>query len=373
MAKQAVTNIGISESGLAAERELEKMKIRKQRIKNFTWSAFLGIILCCGVLFTACGGNRTDEENRTNEENGTDEENRINEERADEGNGADASVLEHEWEEEETQKEIPEKTQDTEDVTEQNKEKFYQLAKEQGLDETEAQVYYERLCEDDVFRDGTAVLISLYIEDLDGNGQKDMIAMVQEGAFYLYGEGGIYFYMNEDEAYCFREDYYPFSKNLNVVTGDFDNDGNVEIVFESMGTGCGGAGDWYVVMLKYKNHGMEEMKLPAEPDERHYIRVQVTQEMQKDTYSAYCPYLDETIFFEAENHSEPNQVRVVGGSMSDYFNICSMEYEGRDALVVSEYLCGEGGTVHCVGIARFLMLWEKDGSSRIEKWWIDQR
>lgn len=367
MAKQAVTNIGISESGLAAERELEKMKIRKQRIKNFTWSAFLGIILCCGALFIACGGSWSNEENRT------DEENRINEERADEGNGAGASVLEHEWEEEETQKEIPEKTQDTEDVTEQNKEKFYQLAQEQGLDEAEAQVYYERLCEDDVFRDGTAVLISLYIEDLDGNGQKDMIAMVQEGAFYLYGEGGIYFYMNEDEAYCFREDYYPFCKNLNVVTGDFDNDGNVEIVFESMGTGCGGAGDWYVVMLKYKNHGMEEMKLPAEPDERHYIRVQVTQEMQKDTYSAYCPYLDETIFFEAENHSEPNQVRVVGGSMSDYFNICSMEYEGRDALVVSEYLCGEGGTVHCVGIARFLMLWEKDGSSRIEKWWIDQR
>ena len=168
MAKQAVTNIGISESGLAAERELEKMKIRKQRIKNFTWSAFLGIILCCGVLFTAWGGNRSNEENRT------DEENRINEERADEGNGADASVLEHEWEEEETQKEIPEKTQDTEDVTEQNKEKFYQLAQEQGLDEAEAQVYYERLCEDDVFRDGTAVLISLYIEDLDGNGQKDI-------------------------------------------------------------------------------------------------------------------------------------------------------------------------------------------------------
>ena len=44
----------------------------------------------------------------------------------------------------------------------------------------------------------------------------------------------------------------------------------------------------------------------------------------------------------------------------------------RDALVVSEYLCGEGGNVHCVGIARFLLLWEQDGSGRIEKWWIEE-
>lgn len=62
---------------------------------------------------------------------------------------------------------------------------------------------------------------------------------------------------------------------------------------------------------------------------------------------------------------------MVGGNVRGFYNICSMEYEGRDALVVSEYLNGEGGNVHCVGTARFLILWEKDGSSRIVKWWID--
>lgn len=224
-----------------------------------------------------------------------------------------------------------------------------------------------------MLRDGTAELTCLLIEDLDGNGQKDMIAMVQEGERCLYGEGCIYFYMNEDPSYCFRDDDYPFLFELDVVTGDFDDDGNTEIVFESRGTGNGAAGDWHLRILKYKDHCMEKMDFPSEScegDDRE-IHIKVTQEMQANTYSAYCPYLDETITFEAENIFEPNQTRVVGGNVRGYYNICSMEYEGRDALVVSEYLCGEGGNVHCVGEAKFMILWEKDGSGRIVKWWID--
>lgn len=237
----------------------------------------------------------------------------------------------------------------------------------------EAKQYYERLCEDNVLRDGTAELTCLLIEDLDGNGQKDMIAMVQEGERCLYGEGCIYFYMNEDPPYCFRDDDYPFLFELDVGTGDFDDDGNTEIVFESRGTGNGAAGDWHLRILKYKDHSMEKMDFPSEScegDDRE-IHIKVTQEMQANTYSAYCPYLDETITFEAENIFEPNQARVVGGNARGYYNICGMEYEGRDALVVSEYLCGEGGNVHCVGEAKFMILWEKDGSGRIVKWWID--
>lgn len=89
-------------------------------------------------------------------------------------------------------------------------------------------------------------------------------------------------------------------------------------------------------------------------------------------YSAYCPYLDETIAFEAENIFEPGETRIVGNNVGGYCKAYGTEYEGRDALVVSEYLCGEGGNVHCVGIARFLLLWEQDGSGRIEKWWIEE-
>ena len=64
------------------------------------------------------------------------------------------------------------------------------------------------------FEDGTGVFSSLWIEDLDGNGQKDMVVMVQTGELYLYGEGTIYFYMNEDEAYRFEDCDFRFSMNL---------------------------------------------------------------------------------------------------------------------------------------------------------------
>lgn len=304
------------------------MQMKKFRIIILLW-----VSICCGMIFAACG----------------------------------------EQEASETEENAQEAVQAAEERKKRNEEKFYEEAQALEVDREEAKRYYERLCEDNVFLDGTAELTDLLIEDLDGNGQKDMAAMVQEGEFYLYGEGCIYFYMNEDPAYCFRDDDYPFLFDLDVVTGDFDDDGHTEIVFESRGTGNGAAGDWHLRILKYKDHSMEKMDFPSESyegDDRE-IYIEVTQESQKNTYSAYCPYLDEKITFEAENIFEPHQARVVGGIVRGYYNICSMEYEGRDALVVSEYLSGEGGNVHCVGKAKFMILWEKDGSGRIVKWWID--
>lgn len=327
-------------------------------MKNFRYIILLWIGVCCGIIFTACGEKETGGNIREETSEETPEE--TPEETLEETLGK-------------VREDVQEKTRITENKTEQNKEKFYEMTETLQLDRAERERFYERLCEDNVFRDETGKLTALRIEDLDENGQKDMIAMVQEGEFFLYGEGCIYFYMNADEAYCFRDDDYPFFFDLNVVTGDFDDDGNIEIVFESHGTGCGAAGDWYPRILKYNGHTMEKMDFPSETyeDDDREIYIEITQELQANTYSAYCPYLDETIGFEAENIFEPNRTRVVGGNVGGFFNICSTEYEGRDALVVSEYLSGEGGNVHCVGLAKLLILWEKDGSGRIEKWWID--
>lgn len=337
-----------------------EMKKRKHWVKNFKCIVLLWISVCSGIVFTACGEKNTDEDDQENDH-----------------------ALEKEWDEEgqktdqaqEDTDESEEEIQAADDIAKQNEEKFYQAAEALEIDKTEALFYYERLCEDNVFQDGTGVLTSLWIEDLDGNGQKDMMVMVQEGEFNLYGEGSIYFYMNNDSVYRFRDDEYPFLYDLHVVTGDFDNDGNAEIAFESHGTGCGAAGDWYLRILKYKNHSFERMKLPSETYEEDSgeIYIEITQESQENMYSAYCPYLDDTIEFKAENIFEPGNPRVVGNNVRGYFDICSTDYEGREALVVSEYLCGEGGNVHCVGIAKLLILWEQDGSSRIEKWWIEAR
>ena len=317
------------------------------RAKKRGPAALPWVIVCCGMMLTGCGEAGTEADGKSNDQ-----------------------VPENVSEPEET-----EPVQAQEDIDETSAElTFYQKAEAFDIEEAEAARCYERLCADNVFEDGTGVLSSLWIEDLDGNGQKDMVVMVQTGELYLYGEGTIYFYMNEDEAYRFEDCAFPFFYELNVTAGDFDNDGNTEIVFEAPGTGCGGPGDWHLRMLKYRDQSMERMEFPSETyeDDDRRIYIEITQESQADMYSAYCPYLDETIAFEAENIFEPGETRIVGNNVGGYCKAYGTEYEGRDALVVSEYLCGEGGNVHCVGIARFLLLWEQDGSGRIEKWWIEE-
>ena len=204
-----------------------------------------------------------------------------------------------------------------------------------------------------------------------------MVVMVQEEEYCYYGTGCIYFYMNEDEAYDFRDEEYPFFFNLNIATGDYDKDGYTEIAFASQGTGCGGSGDWHSRIVKYKDHSMERMEFPSDDyeDDTREIFIEITREMQENTYSAYCLRLDETITFEAENAEdwhETDKRRTVGGNSRGYFNLWCGEYEGQDALEVSEYLYGEGGIANCVGFARFLIVWDEDGNGQIVDWWVDE-
>ena len=41
-------------------------------------------------------------------------------------------------------------------------------------------------------------------------------------------------------------------------------------------------------------------------------------------------------------------------------------------LQASEYLYGEGGVAHYVATAQFLITWEKDGTPKALKWWIEE-
>ena len=264
------------------------------------------------------------------------------------------------------------------DLAEYNEEKFLEYAEKWEVNRAEAESHYRRLCDDNVFRHQTAWLVWVDIEDLDQNGQPDMVVMVQEEEFYYYGGGCIYFYMNEDEPYCFRDEEYPFFFGFNIVPGDFDSDGNTEIAFESLGTGNGGAGDWHPRILKYRNHTMEPMDFPYEANDDSYamddwrgVRILITQEEKWNTYSAYCAYLDDTIMFEAENVFDPDASRPCGGSSRGYFNLWRSEYDGRDALEVSEYLYGEGGIAHGLGFAKFLIVWDENGDGEIVKWWVE--
>ena len=259
-------------------------------------------------------------------------------------------------------------------------EPFFMKTGERGVIHSGMKMFFAWLREDVVFQDGTMELTGLVIEDMDGNGQKDMLAMLMPRAGKESNDSGcIWLYMNEDEPYCFDEPECFYDGQFDFFAEDIDNDGNVEIVLSMEGSGCGGAGDFYKVILKYRNdgahHQIERMELPSDlwdgfTDQG--IVVSVYQEAEKKLYSAYCSYFREIIYFEAENAAEPKEAPVwVGGNERGFFDLRAVEYQGQNALQASEYLYGEGGSAHEVATARFLILWDKDGNGYVEKWWLD--
>ena len=91
-------------------------------------------------------------------------------------------------------------------------------------------------------------------------------------------------------------------------------------------------------------------------------------------YAGGCAYLDEQISFSAQNTEGWDlsaAAETVGGNARGYYNLRAAEYEGKNALLASEYLHGEGGTADCVGTAQFLITWREDGTPEVVKWWID--
>lgn len=261
------------------------------------------------------------------------------------------------------------------EILRENEDLFYEAAGQMEVIGTEAEKYYRILCRDNVFRDGDMELTGLAIYDIDQNGQNDMAVMLEdttrEGLSNIYDAGCIYFYMNGEEPYCFQEEGFPCAFGFNLSSADLDNDGNMELVFEAHGTGCGGPGDWYGRVLKYENHTMEEMTLPSESAEETSIGILVQQEMKENTYSAYCPYFDETIVFEAPNVFEPYGGG--GANCRGFYDLHCVKYGDGSAVEASEYLYGEGGHAHGVGMAKFIIVWDEEGNSRIDKWWIEPR
>ena len=262
-------------------------------------------------------------------------------------------------------------------------EKFYRTAEEDcGLSHEEAQKWFDIVKEDDILDGGAGEIRDLLFDDIDGNGMTDMIIMVQKTENF-YGEGALYFYMNEEEPYCFTDERIPFFY-WNICFADLNGDGNVEIAVALRGTGNGGSGDWHKVLFSYTGSTMERMEFPSDfdYDDDEYevgIHVDVIMEPELDTYTAYCPYLSESITFKARNIYEGDKQKSylegtpkdVGGNLRGYYDLQVVTWEGRNALQVREYLYGEGGNVHCVGEACFILIWDEQGNGSVADWWVE--
>lgn len=265
-------------------------------------------------------------------------------------------------------------SESTDPANRRNDDFFYEYTEEQGINRHEADKYWDRLLADNIFKDDTMRITGLVIDDMDHNGINDLLVMVlnrEDWAFY--GTGCVWFYMNDDKPYCFASEEYPYYGYFDFFAEDIDNDNNTELVLSAQGSGCGAAGDTCKAIFKYKDHNIEQMEFPSnlEVDYDQGIYVSVYQEAAKNQYSAYCSYFDETIFFESENIYEPQEPRFVGGNVRGFYDLRPVKYQGKNALQASEYLCGEGGNVHNVATANFIILWDANGNGYIDRWWIE--
>ncbi|MDE6914452.1 MAG: DUF5050 domain-containing protein [Lachnospiraceae bacterium] len=324
------------------------------------------ILLCIGIIFGCASKDKS--ENPDKEQEITQAVLPAKEQQAEEETG---KTFLQDSVRQETEEEYSPKRQMKENI-----KKFYDKAERQGIDQQTAKTCLRSLPGDNLFENGKMALRELWIDDIDNSGVVDMLVMVadaQEKPFY--GSGGLWFYMNDDEPYCFSEESCPYQGDFELFWEDIDNDQNVEIVFSSQGIGVGATGDIYKAIFKYKNHAIEQMRLPTDLESDYGCVVEVIQEAEQNSYSAYCPYFDEWIPFHGENVEGgeiPATAQSVGENVRGFYDLCVAEYHGKKALQASEYLMGEGAVPHCVATAEFLITWQEDGTPKVVEWWIEE-
>lgn len=247
-----------------------------------------------------------------------------------------------------------------------SKSKFYDSAmKYYGFSEEDTQVLYQRLEESKILEGEAMRLTGLALNDYDGNGMTDMLVCLYEDKEDAepYTDGCLYLFMNADEPYYIYDDFccYYYGDIFGDFGADIDNDQNTEIVFCVQGTGCGGVGDCQKFVIKYKGSEIERMELPNDftQDYDCGLTVEIEKDAETGLYSAYCPYLDKTIEFAAEE-SEEEYEALSGGNCRGYFSLELSEYEGEQLLTGYEYLYA-GAIVNSVGTARFVFDWDENG------------
>lgn len=275
------------------------------------------------------------------------------------------------------------------ETREQEKE-FLAKGKEQGIANAELKSFYRRLLADDLWESAefwgfNRQINDWVIADLDGNGQRDMLVVAGEGGALCPGEVWLYFngepvhILKDEKDYYENHFYFGFSFWEDPWMADVDNDGNPELLFAVGNGGNGGPGGRNTCLFRRTGDKWVECleELPKDYGKWDEIEaglwVQVTC-IGADRYEAYCPYLDEHIEFDGKNNREIGEDefgRVGGSNVRDFYDFKCVKYKGKNALQCREYLCGEGGNVHCVGNAVFLLAWDADGVCHVADWWVE--
>lgn len=258
------------------------------------------------------------------------------------------------------------------------------LASEAGLEEMEATNWYERFNEDGILQEDSYYINDLLAKDLDGNGQVDLMLITKYNTKKLSNVDYSYFshayiYMNQDAVYELSiTSELAFDWNQSV-SADFDQDGYVEIGYSIFTGGVGASGSFEKGLLKYKNHTLEQMKLPndlQDEDKDTGIEITVLAEEEKNQYVADCPYLNQKISFQRETDLGIDEIQLregeeVGGNVRGYYEMEVTDENGVKVLTLLEYLCGENGTNDKIADAVFTVRFDEKDEAYISDLSID--
>ena len=220
-------------------------------------------------------------------------------------------------------------------------------------------------------------ITSCIYEDFDENGQKDMAVLISGYFGDEYGSR-LYFYMNGAKQYSYSGGFMNQCFDMEIQSGDIGDDGATEIVFIGQTTGVGGiVGNYCKDIFKYKDGEFWDITRPGDyvehnkqfPDMKEMgydLEVYWGEEM--DTYDIYCPTLNvtKTIYSpylrdeKGKLYGTPQPGVLVGGNDGGFHTLKITEIDGKDYLVGTEMVIGDGGTLHSLANARFVLTRNED-------------
>lgn len=255
------------------------------------------------------------------------------------------------------------------------------IAQQLGFDMEQRNEWELRFIEDDLlynYYDDNPDIFSIrdvkncFYEDFDENGQMDLAVLISG----YYGEemaSRLFFYMNESTTYTYgrKSMYYCFGGGR-LLTGDIDHDGCIEFVFYGNTGGNGGASSYYKDIFKYKDGFFEEVPWIGDYNSENSYEGEMGFELEvrwgeeMDTYDIVCPSLGVTKtvyspYLRDENgelYHKPNPGVLTGGNCRGFHTLEIVEENGKEYLIGTEILTGDGGNSHCFADARFVFDWD---------------
>lgn len=266
-----------------------------------------------------------------------------------------------------------------------DKDYFFNRGRRVGRSEESIQECYDLLQQLDVCEQDKYRIADYFIMFIDDNMEEDYLVMLRQNDWsYEYtakdyeDKGRFLIFMNGEQVYSYSDLDYSFTCwygfTMDFCT-DFDNDGYEELFLEAYNGGTGGND---IMVLKCKDGAFEQMPIFTRglDDRIPYIDISVYAGKGADEYEIYCANRKEAIVLTGGRLGADEIGRIYEpgeeiGYAGDYHSPDVVDYEGKNALLIKMMLKGEGGNVHYIGSACFVLTFDVNQNCEIADWWVE--